>query len=77
MSFISHQVPKLIFFSGEGEGGGWLFDGGYLLQILSLRRVANLKRGAYLKLGTNSSIYSILISFFENPMKHLKRENSV
>ena len=33
------------FFSGEG--------GGHLFQILSL------KRGAYLKLGANSSIYSI------------------
>ena len=32
---------------------GRLFEGGRLLQILSL------KRGAYLKLGANSSIYGI------------------
>ena len=37
------------FFSGDG--------GGRLLQILNLRRGANSKQGAYLKLGTNSSIY--------------------
>ena len=35
-----------------------------LLQILSLKRGANSKRGAYLKLGTNSSIYSILLHVF-------------
>ena len=31
---------------------------GCLFNILSLRRDANLKGGAYLKLGTNLSIYS-------------------
>ena len=45
------------FFSGDGGGGGRLFEGGRLLQILNLRRGANSKRGAYLKLGANSSIY--------------------
>ena len=52
-SRISYRVPKLIF--SRGTGGG-LFEGGRLLQILSLRRDANSKRGAYLKLGANSSI---------------------
>ena len=55
MSRISYRVPKLIFSRGRGEGR--LFEGGRLLQILSLRRVANSKRGAYLKLGANLSIY--------------------
>ena len=48
------------FFSGEG---GAYFKG-RLLQILSLRRGANAKRGAYLKLGTNSSIYGKWNLFF-------------
>ena len=49
------------FFSGKGGGGRRLLEGGRLLQILNLRRGANSKRGAYLKLGANSSIYSIYI----------------
>ena len=56
MSRISHQVPKLIF--SRGGGGGRLFEGGHLVQILSLRRGANSKWSAYLKLGANLSIYS-------------------
>ena len=55
MSRISYRVPKLIFSRGRGEGR--LFEGGRLLQILSLRRGANSKRGASLKLGANLSIY--------------------
>ena len=53
MSRISYQVPKLIFSRGKR---GRLFEGGRLLQILTYRRGANSRRGAYLKLGTNSSI---------------------
>ena len=44
------------------EGGGRLFEGGCLLQILSLRRGANSKRGPYLKLDANLNIYGILTS---------------
>ena len=41
-SRISYRVwPKLMLFSGDG--GGRLFEGGRLLQILSLKRGANLK----------------------------------
>ena len=60
-SRISYRVPKLIFSRGRGGGGGRLFKGRRLLQILSLRRGANSKRGAYLKLGANLSIYGIII----------------
>ena len=49
---MSHslKVPytSSIFFGGRG--------GGCFFQILSLQRSANSKRGAYLKLGTNTSI---------------------
>ena len=57
-SRISYRVPKLIFSRGREER---LFEGGRLLQILSVRRGANSKRGAYLKLGANLSIYGIII----------------
>ena len=40
---------------------GRLFEGGRLLQILSLKRGANSKVGAYLKLGANSSIYGMYV----------------
>ena len=49
--------------------GGRLFEGGHLLQILSLRRGTNSKRGAYLKLGTNSSIYGTFLKLSQVEMK--------
>ena len=55
-SRILHRVPKLDF--SKGKSGGCSFEGGHLLQILTLRRGTNSKRGAYSKLGGNSSIYS-------------------
>ena len=55
------------FFLG---GGGRLFEGTRLFQILSLRRSANSKRGAYLKLGANSSIYGTLIADTISVMIH-------
>ena len=68
MPCISYRVPKLIFSRGRG-GGGRLFEGGHLLQILSLRRGTNSKRGAYLKLGTNSSIYGTFLKLSQVEMK--------
>ena len=70
MSRISYRVPKLIFSRGRGEGR--LFEGGRLLQILSLRRGANSKRGAYLKLGANSSIYGKTLGSYRGQLKHAK-----
>ena len=54
--YVSYIVPSTEprFFSGEGWGA--LIWKGRRFQILSLRRGANSKRGAYLNLGTNSSI---------------------
>ena len=45
---------------------GRLFKGGCLLQILSLWRGANSKQGAYLKLGSISSIFSMLEPLSKN-----------
>ena len=56
-SYIA-RVPNLAF--SRGRGGGRLFEGGRLFQILSLRRGAYFKRRAYLKLGANSSIYGTI-----------------
>ena len=49
-----------------------LFEGGRLLQILSLRRGANWKRGAYLKLGANSNIYGMSIACLFTVLMTLK-----
>ena len=46
--------------------GGCLFKGGCLLQILSLKRGANSKQGAYLKLGSISSIFGLLEPLAKN-----------
>ena len=53
--YRTYRVPKLIFFLG-GERAR-LFERGPLLQTLSLRKGAYSKRDAFLKLGTNLSIY--------------------
>ena len=49
---------------GDANSKRRLFEGGHLLQILSLTRGTNSKRGAYLKLGANSSLYG------NSPGKH-------
>ena len=53
-----------------------MFEGGRLLQILSLRRGANSRRGAYLKLGANSSIYGKIKRCLFNTQIHSRSVSS-